>query len=122
MGNGIWAPGIDPNIAKPPIWKPGTDGVSVIAGPPGPAGPAGEQGEQGEPGVSGGAAASYVHNQSISASVWTIVHDLGYYPNVICFDRDMPPNRLESDDIQYVDINTMTVSWPFPVDGDAYLS
>jgi len=38
------------------------------------------QGPQGLPGISAG---RYIHTQNTAASVWTINHNLGYYPEIL---------------------------------------
>lgn len=61
----------------------------------------------------------YVHIQDAAASVWTIVHNLGYYPNITTVDT---LNREIAGDEEYIDTNTVQVTFSVAVPGKAYLS
>lgn len=87
-----------------------------VVGPPGPAGPAGPAGEPGSAGVGSG---YYVHTQAVSSAVWTIVHNLGYFPAVSVVDT---ANTTVIGSIQYLDANSIQVSFSAPFSGTAYLS
>ncbi len=50
-----------------------------LEGPPGPPGPAGPTGPAGS--------TPYVHTQSVAASVWTVNHNLGFFPAVSVVDN-----------------------------------
>ena len=45
----------------------------------------GEKGDRGEPGLSG---AGYVHTQPLPEAVWTIDHNLGFWPNIYVYDTN----------------------------------
>lgn len=62
---------------------------------------------------------SYVHHQTPAASVWTIVHNLGKYPAVET--SDLARNEIYGD-VDWVDLNTVTVTFAGAVDGYAYLN
>lgn len=91
-------------------------------GPPGPQGPQGEQGEIGPQGVIGPqgptGGARYTHLQSVPATVWHVVHNLGLYPQVTVIDS---ANSVVIGDIDYLDINTLQVSFSAAFSGTAYI-
>ncbi len=64
------------------------------------------------------AKSTYVHSQGVAASVWTINHNLESYPIVRVVDS--AGTQLEGD-VDYVDQNTLTVSFSFSFSGTAYL-
>lgn len=85
---------------------------TAALGPQGPTGPQGAQGAtgpQGPPGSSGSAPVSYRHVQSTPASVWTVVHNLGYRPGGI-YVEDSANSQL-APRVAHVDVNTLTLSF-----------
>lgn len=71
----------------------------------------------GPPGAAGG---SFSYTQAVPASTWTIHHNLGTRPvPVILLDTD--PLAPVWTDMQYVDANTLVLTFPTPVTGRAYL-
>jgi hypothetical protein len=62
---------------------------------------------------------SYTHTQSVSASTWTINHNLGYYPSVSVVDSG---ESLVVGDVTYISTNTLSVSFNASFGGKAYLS
>lgn len=95
---------------------PGPAGPEGPEGDPGPAGPQGEPGPQGPPGTG---AASYTHNQPIPNTVWTVVHNLGFYPNVMSFDTT--GDEIVGS-VLHMSINDLTIEFSASVSGTAYLS
>lgn len=91
-------------------------GPTGVQGPQGAQGPQGPQGPQGLPGDSGG---FYTHTQSVSASTWTINHNLGYYPSVNVVDNG---ENVVIGDVTYVSLNSLTISFSATFGGKAYLS
>ena len=81
-----------------------------VPGPPGPTGPAG---------LSGAAAASYEHVQNAVSDTWTIVHNLGFRPNVTTFDSG---GSVVEGDVSYLDLNTVIVRFTSAFAGGAYIS
>jgi hypothetical protein len=79
-------------------------------GPPGP---------QGEPGAPGGGSPSYRHHQATALALWTVGHDMGFYPAVTT--TDTAGSELVGD-VRYVDANTVAVAFSQPVAGYANLS
>jgi hypothetical protein len=69
--------------------------------------------------VGGGGDKTYVHSQLTPATVWTIVHNLGKFPAVET--SDLARNEIYGD-VDWVDLNTVTVTFAGPVDGYAYLN
>jgi hypothetical protein len=62
---------------------------------------------------------SYIHTQSTASPTWTITHNLGYYPAVSVVDSG--DNHVIGD-VNYVSINTVSVSFSASFGGKAYLS
>lgn len=104
----------DPGVSGP-------QGPQGIPGPQGPQGPQGAQGIQGPQGPQGEPSdpVSYLHNQGVLSSVWTIVHNLGYAPNITVADS---AGTIVEGDIQYVDGVSVTIQFSYPFLGKAYLS
>jgi hypothetical protein len=85
-------------------------------GPPGATGPTGPTGGVGPPGPIGG---NYLFVQSVPAAVWTIVHNLGFFPNSTVVDT---LGRVVEGDEAYPDANTLVLSFTAAFSGTAYLS
>jgi hypothetical protein len=66
-----------------------------------------------------GAIASYRHVQTVSSAVWTIAHNLGFYPNVSVVDSS---GREVIGEINYVSMNTVQITFSAAFGGEAYLS
>ena len=62
---------------------------------------------------------SYKHVQSIPSDIWTINHNLGFYPNISIVDSS---GRSVEGDINYIDMNTVEASFAGAFAGEAYLS
>lgn len=58
----------------------------------------------------------YNHTQGTAAAVWTIVHNLGYRPGVVCFS---PAGVRFYGHVAYPDANTAVVSFTSPQAGFA---
>jgi hypothetical protein len=87
-----------------------------IAGPQGATGAAGPTGPQGPPGSIGG---SYLHAQIVPSAIWTINHNLGFFPNVVVLDT---LGRVVWGDQEYPSANTMILTFSASFSGTAYLS
>jgi len=106
------------DLTTPP--PPSTIDVQATTGLPGSPGPAGPTGPQGPPGPAGSGSAYFFFSQPTAASTWTIVHNLGFYPNVSVADstnREIVPG-----DITYTNATTVTLTFNPAVAGSAYLS
>lgn len=62
---------------------------------------------------------NYVHEQSVPAAVWTIIHNLGKFPNVVVFDS---AKTEVGGLVDYVDENTLTVTFNYAFGGKATLN
>lgn len=63
---------------------------------------------------------SYVHSQSVSASTWTITHNLGYYPGgVSVVDSG---ETVVVGDVTHLSATAFTVSFSTPFSGKVYVS
>lgn len=99
------------NVIEPPIEKVvvnviETDTVKVNVS------------EIGERGSHGG---QYEHQQAIAASVWDIVHNLGYKPGGIVV-KDSAGSLWLPGEIDYIDDNHLTLTFNAAFGGVAYLS
>lgn len=73
-------------------------------------------GATGPAGVSSNSAYTYI--QSAANTVWTINHNLGFYPQVSTFDA---VDQIEGD-VDHINNNSLTVTFSAAVSGTAYLS
>lgn len=62
---------------------------------------------------------AYAFNQSVSAATWTVVHGLGWMPNVTVIDSS---GAVVEGDISYDSINQVTLRFSGAFSGVAYLS
>ena len=79
-------------------------GVVVAAGTPG----------------GGAAAQTYQYSQAVASGVWTITHNLGYYPNVAVVDS--AGTQIFPGSMVYNSVNQVTLTFSSAVGGFAYLS
>lgn len=115
------------------ILSPGKTTTQVVtAGTRGPRGPEGQSGksayelwlDEGNVGslsdffasLSGGA---YTHDQMTPGLVWSITHDLGFFPNVMTFDS---AGTQIIGDVVHINKNSMTITFSHSNAGKAYLS
>lgn len=106
------SPAVTPST-PPPV-------VNVFEGQPGPqgvAGPQGPSGPQGPPGPT--PTIAYTHTQNAVSSIWTINHNLGFYPNVTTLDS--AGTTIEGS-IAFTNVNTLTITFSVGLTGTAYLS
>jgi hypothetical protein len=85
----------------------------------GPRGLKGDKGDQGDPGPTGATGGTYTHTQALASATWTINHNLGYFPNVTVVDS---AEDEVVGDINYVNNNTLIISFNGGFSGNAYLS
>ncbi len=114
----------------------GNDGAQGIQGEQGEKGDTGNTGAQGEQGIQGiqgeqgpqgiqGPAGSdatdkhYAHTQTSASSSWNINHNLDKYPSVVVTDSG--GNKVIGD-IQYNDVNNVTITFTASFSGRAYLN
>ena len=63
--------------------------------------------------------ASYVHTQSVSASTWTITHNMGFFPSVSVVDNG---GNMVIGDVLYITENQVSISFSASFGGKAYFS
>ena len=68
----------------------------------------------GDPGIH-----SFVHNQGIAAATWSIVHDLGWFPNVTVIDSS---GRTVEGDLTHLSDVALRLTFSGAFTGIAYLS
>lgn len=83
------------------------------------AGAPGAQGPPGPVGPPGGAMTVFVHSQVVADTTWTIVHNLGYFPNVNL--EDNTSTQIEGE-LNQLSVTTLQILFDVPVAGTAYLS
>lgn len=88
----------------------------IVVSAPGPQGPGGIDGVQAEDVV---ALVSYRHTQNAPLTTWTVVHNLGFYPNVTVFNS--AGSQVEGN-VVHNDSNSLTITFSSTVSGKAHLS
>ena len=68
---------------------------------------------------SGTTSNNYVYSQDVASNIWLINHGLGYYPAVSVTDS---AGKLVIGGVQYIDINTIQISFSAGFSGKVYLS
>ena len=96
---------------------PGQGGSRGPQGTQGVQGPIGPQGTQGISGLT--LAVSYHHTQGSASNVWTITHNLNFYPNVTTMDS---AGAICEGEIEHLNRNTVRVTFTSSFSGEAYLS
>ena len=92
------------STASGPAWAAGPPGV---AGPVGPAGPMGPVGT------------TFIYRQIVAVNDWIVTHNLARFPGVTVVDTT---GTVVESDVQYVDANTIALSFTVPVAGYAYFN
>lgn len=87
--------------------------VVTAPGPQGPAGTSGTQSEDIAPLV------SYRHLQGAVSTVWTVNHNLNFYPNVTVYDS---AGSMVEGTVNHINPVSLTISFSDPISGKAYLS
>lgn len=62
---------------------------------------------------------SFTHDQTTTANSWTITHNMGKYPSVTIVDS---ANSYVIGNIEYINSNSLTVSFKNAFKGKAYLN
>jgi hypothetical protein len=70
-------------------------------------------------GLKGGGDKNYVYTQSTPAASWTVSHNLGKRPAVVVVDS---AEDVVYGDIQYIDDNTVTLTFSGAFSGKAYFN
>lgn len=71
------------------------------------------------PGPQGMHGGAYEHYQMTPASVWRIVHNLGYYPSITVVDS---ADNVVYGEASYIDINTVEIEFASSFSGKVYFS
>lgn len=61
----------------------------------------------------------FTYTQSVPASVWTITHGLGFYPNVTVVDSS---DREVEGEVEYLSVNSLQITFSGGFSGKAHLS
>jgi hypothetical protein len=91
----------------------GDQTVSVELGTSGPQGPKGDPGEVRYTDL------SYVHDQAVASSIWTINHGLQFVPSITVVDSS---GNVVEGFYSYPNSNTVVLNFSSPFAGKAYLS
>ena len=70
-------------------------------------------------GGTGAQTVAYHHNQNSSSAVWTIAHNLNFYPNVTTMDSG---GSIVEGEIEHLSRNTLRVTFLAAFSGEAFLS
>lgn len=68
--------------------------------------------------TSPGNAGSYIHEQAVPATTWSVVHNLARFPQVTTVDS---AGTVVEGDIQYLDNNNIEVNFAAPFSGRAFI-
>lgn len=105
------------------VLTPGSPQVTITEGAQGaagPAGPPGPQGPQGPPGSGGGGGGgTFTWDQATPSVLWTVVHNLGFFPNVTVVDS---AKSTVVGHVTYIDSNTLQIEFTAAFAGQAFLS
>jgi phosphoserine aminotransferase len=63
--------------------------------------------------------AHYIHNQTVSTNTWSITHDLAKHPSVTVVDSS---DRVVIGQVDYVNNNSLTITFKSAFKGKAYLN
>lgn len=108
--------GVQVNVAVQ-VGQPLVDVQLTGLGATGVKGDTGDEGPQGPPGIDSDAA--YVFTQDVPSDTWNVVHNLGFFPNVMVVDTIM---REFEGEVTQIDVNSLTIEFGYSVTGQAYLS
>ena len=67
----------------------------------------------------GATGTTYTHEQAVASDTWTITHNLGKYPSVTVVDSG---GTVVIGDVQYIDVNTIVITFVGVFSGAAYLN
>lgn len=88
----------------------------IVVTAPGPQGPSGLSGVQQDDVTT---LVSYRHIQGVASTVWTVNHNLNFYPNVTVYDS---ANSMVEGSIDHQNAVSLTITFSAPISGKAYLS
>lgn len=79
----------------------------------------GIQGIQGDPGTPGADSGFFEYEQILASNVWTVNHNLGFYPAVSTVDSG---DTVVEGEIEYISINQVVIRFEVPFSGRVFLS
>lgn len=88
----------------------------IVVTAPGPQGEAGVSGIQSDEIVD---LVSYRHIQNVLSTVWTVNHNLNFYPNVTVYNS---ANAMVEGTVNHINLVSLTITFSDPISGKAYLS
>jgi hypothetical protein len=88
----------------------------IIVTAPGPQGEAGLSGVQSDEIID---LVSYAHTQGSASTVWTVNHNLNFYPNVTVYDS---ANSMVEGTVNHTNQVTLTITFSGAISGKAHLS
>ena len=62
---------------------------------------------------------NFIHNQGVASATWAITHGLNKYPSITVIDS---ANRVVVGQIEYININSLTITFTASFSGKAYLN
>jgi hypothetical protein len=88
----------------------------IVVTAPGPQGEAGVSGVQSDEIID---LVSYAHTQGSAATVWTVNHNLNFYPNVTVYDS---ANSMVEGTVSHTNQVTLSITFSAAISGKAHLS
>lgn len=96
--------------------NPGRNVRQIVVTAPGPQGEAGLSGIQSNEIVD---LVSYRHLQNVLATVWTVNHNLNFYPNVTVYNS---AGSMVEGTVNHINPVSLTITFSDPISGKAYIS
>lgn len=94
----------------------GRSSRQIIVTAPGPQGASGSDGVQSNEVVE---LVAYTHNQGVVSNLWTVNHNLNFYPNVTIYDSG---DTMVEATINHINPVSLTISFSDAISGRAHLS
>jgi hypothetical protein len=69
------------------------------------------------PNSGGGGGGAFHWQQSTASALWTVTHNLGFFPDVQAFDTD---DRQVEGDVSHISDDQLTIAFTAAIAGDAY--
>ena len=88
----------------------------IVVTAPGPQGEAGVSGVQSDEIID---LVSYAHTQGSASTVWTVNHNLNFYPNVTVYDS---ANSMVEGTVSHTNQVTLSITFSAAISGKAHLS
>tara|TARA_R110002126_G_scaffold206843_1_gene353932 strand:- start:191 stop:631 length:441 start_codon:yes stop_codon:yes gene_type:complete len=62
---------------------------------------------------------NFIHNQGVASASWSITHNLNKFPSITVIDS---ANRVVVGAVEYININSLTITFTASFSGKAYLN